>query len=45
MTGETITLAFVIYLFARWVLFDVWLVHAAVIKRKLWDKETPPWRG
>jgi hypothetical protein len=45
MTGETITLAFVIYLFARYVMFDVWLVHAAVIKRKLGGEETPPWHG
>ena len=45
MTGETITLAIVSYTFARWVLFDLWLVHAAVIKRKLGDEETPPWHG
>jgi hypothetical protein len=29
MTTETVTLAFVLYLFARYVIFDVWMVHAA----------------
>jgi hypothetical protein len=45
MTSETITLAFVIYLFARYVAWDIWLVHAATRPKKLGDEETPPWRG
>lgn len=45
MTSDTVCVAMLTYLVLRWVLFDAWLVHAAMIAGKNRDKENPPWRG